>query len=371
MRTGTRTGLSVLAVAALTALGAAPASAAPPPACGDTLTVDTVLTADLSCPAGGPGLRLAPGVTLDLGGHVLRGPGPVLGSGRGVEVTREGEAVVRNGTVAGWSTGVGSLPVETGGPTGVLTLERLVVRDNGLGADVSGEPGSGFFAKPLRVVRSTFLRNGDGVLTPDSDAVIERSTFAEHSRAGVVTDDGGGATITGSRFLRNRHGVFLLVQGSADVVGSEFVDNTIGVGAEIAEAYISVRDSRFTGSQIAVDAEWAQLSLSGSRLVANTTGVVLGDWGASIVGNRFRANETGIRGSGPGLIQDNVLRWNGDGIVIDPAYDTLALGGNDVRRSSGWGIHAPGVTDLGGNVARGNGNEPQCVGVVCGGRPPS
>ena len=25
----------------------------------------------------------------------------------------------------------------------------------------------------------------------------------------------------------------------------------------------------------------------------------------------------------------------------------------------------PGVTDLGGNTAKGNGNTPQCVGVVC------
>jgi hypothetical protein len=35
------------------------------------------------------------------------------------------------------------------------------------------------------------------------------------------------------------------------------------------------------------------------------------------------------------------------------------------RQNARWGIHAPGAIDLGGNTARGNGNEPQCVGVVC------
>ncbi|WP_166435968.1 hypothetical protein [Cellulomonas shaoxiangyii] len=43
----------------------------------------------------------------------------------------------------------------------------------------------------------------------------------------------------------------------------------------------------------------------------------------------------------------------------------MTLGGNEARGNSGWGIHAPGVTDAGGNTARGNGNQPQCVGVVC------
>lgn len=38
---------------------------------------------------------------------------------------------------------------------------------------------------------------------------------------------------------------------------------------------------------------------------------------------------------------------------------------NDVRHSAGWGIHVPGAVDLGGNRASGNGNQPQCVGVVC------
>ena len=43
----------------------------------------------------------------------------------------------------------------------------------------------------------------------------------------------------------------------------------------------------------------------------------------------------------------------------------MSIGGNSARNNTGWGINAPGATDLGGNTARHNGNEPQCVGVVC------
>ena len=58
---------------------------------------------------------------------------------------------------------------------------------------------------------------------------------------------------------------------------------------------------------------------------------------------------------------------NGEGIVLQPAPSPQynQVGGNDVRRSTGWGVCAPGALDLGGNVARNNGSEPQCVGVVC------
>jgi hypothetical protein len=65
--------------------------------CGQTLTVDTTLEADLAC--SGDGL-LAGGVTLNLNGHVIRG------SGSGVGVLG---GTVENGTVRGFDTGI-SLP---------------------------------------------------------------------------------------------------------------------------------------------------------------------------------------------------------------------------------------------------------------------
>ena len=51
--------------------------------------------------------------------------------------------------------------------------------------------------------------------------------------------------------------------------------------------------------------------------------------------------------------------------VLLPSAAGVSLGGNHADRNSRWGINAPGATDLGGNTATGNGNEPQCVGVTC------
>jgi hypothetical protein len=78
-----------------------------PPAnvvCGQTITEDTTLTADLVCPPGTDyGIVLgASGITLDLGGHRIRGNAPGVGI---VAPDCEG-VVIRNGTIEGWSDGI-------------------------------------------------------------------------------------------------------------------------------------------------------------------------------------------------------------------------------------------------------------------------
>lgn len=85
-------GSSAIALAPYDA-GAAPALVR----CGATVTTDTTLTRDLTCP--GTGLRLAKGVTLDLGGHKLTARKAAIDV-----VATDGAtfaAAVRNGTVRG------------------------------------------------------------------------------------------------------------------------------------------------------------------------------------------------------------------------------------------------------------------------------
>ena len=54
----------------------------------------------------------------------------------------------------------------------------------------------------------------------------------------------------------------------------------------------------------------------------------------------------------------------GDGIA---SYEpSTVIGGNSALDNLLRGIDAPnGATDAGGNAAQGNGQDPQCVGVVC------
>ncbi len=67
------------------------------------------------------------------------------------------------------------------------------------------------------------------------------------------------------------------------------------------------------------------------------------------------------------VLKRNTFTRNGDGVVLagSSAGVGVSLGATTAFRNDGWGIYAPGATDLGGNRSRRNGNQPQCVGVAC------
>ncbi|GCE77532.1 hypothetical protein [Cellulomonas biazotea] len=352
---------STLAVTIAVTLVATPAHAGPPPTCGSTLTVDTRLRADLTCPA--DGLRLAPGVTLDLGGHTLRGPG----TGVGVAVSNEGTVTVRNGTLADWGHAVQTIfPADEESVSGPLVVRRVTVQDNAVGVSASGEDTTGRWRKPTTVDRSTFLRNDIGLLVAwFGSAEVDRSTFTDN-RVGLF-NDAGDATVTDSRFLRNERG-YVATEASGHIEGSTFADNATAVRQNNVGS-VTIVDSRFTGSVTAVDAIGWEAAVSGSTFVSNTTAVAVGEYGGAVIGSTFRQNGTTVRVpdmlSGPALVQDNTFLRNADGLDSTLGDPYLEVGGNVARGNTGWGLHVPGATDLGGNTARNNGNEPQCVGVVC------
>lgn len=351
--------LAVVTCVAVLAVPSVAAAAPPPPACGATLTVDTVLRRDLTC--AGDGLVLGPDVTLDLRGHTLRGPG----AGVGLLVSSEGEVEVRNGTLTGWGTAVDVLGVE-GADVGPLTVDRVRLRGNATGVDASGERRTGRFRKPTTITRSSVV--GHAAVGVDgrwfAEVVVDRTAFADNA-VGLWSE--GGATIARSRFDRNARAV-IGTEASVRVDGSTFQSNpqavvTYGIGSAV------VHDSRFAGSDVAVHGGGAVVDVGASTFTANGRAVVLGAWGGTVAGNVLRSNGEAITLDGGGLggatVQDNVLRRNGEGIVLDPVDAATGVGGNDVRGSTGRGIYVPGATDLGGNTARGNGVTPQCLGVVC------
>ncbi|MER6578345.1 hypothetical protein [Nonomuraea sp. NPDC001023] len=67
-------------------------------ACGDVLTTDTTLTADLTCPAGALTIG-ADDVDLDLNSHTITGSG----TGNGLKATGRQGTTVRNGTITGFT----------------------------------------------------------------------------------------------------------------------------------------------------------------------------------------------------------------------------------------------------------------------------
>jgi hypothetical protein len=356
--------LSCLALASAGVLVASPASAAPSqPTCGSTLTADAVLRADLVC--AGPGLILGPGVSLDLRGHTLQG----TAGGVGLAVTGTGEATVKNGTITGWDTAVRTLVIWDGPGNGPLHVDRLSIAGNGTGIDGTGEGGIG--AKSVTVTRSTFANNRVIALSAEFiDVSVDHTLFADNT-VGYWGDTGSHAAVTGTRFVRNNR-AFILTEASANIDQSTFLDNP---GAVLTGGVISgleLTNSRITGSDMAVSLLGAAGQISGSTFVSNATAVQVGQWGATISGNTFRANQTTVSIAIPPsesesttVVQGNTFRLNADGLRLENAEAVVSVGGNDARNNTGWGIYVPGATDLGGNTARRNGNEPQCVGVVC------
>ena len=62
-------------------------------------------------------------------------------------------------------------------------------------------------------------------------------------------------------------------------------------------------------------------------------------------------------------LDGNQFRRNGDAITTGQL--DLSLRDNRAINNRRWGINARNATDLVGNVARGHGYQPQCVGVTC------
>jgi hypothetical protein len=354
-----RSVLLCAAVAGASTLVAAPAAAAEPVgSCGAVLSADAYLAADLVCPEG-DGVTLLDGVELDLRGHRL------VGGGSGTGVRYRGDATVRDGTVTGWGSG---MEVEvTGVPREedpIVQVHRMRFTDNDAGVVSAAGPST----RPDRVdvVASRFERNGTALFANFGSHIdVRASVFVENDRATAVIT--AGIAVTGSRFDRN--GVAVDCDESGCVLDHNVLrDNDRGVavrtfGAELTGNVIS-------GGGVGFDAFAA---FAGSTLTDNVfrgvgTAVSLWSSSATLTDNLFVGNDVGFTGEGDAplfsaALEGNRFVRNGDGILGVGVPTTLR--DNSALANERWGIHAPGATDLGGNTARANGTEPQCVGVAC------
>lgn len=154
-------------------------------ACGDKVVQDYVLPADLG-PCPGPGLRVGGAVTIDGGGHVIRGSG-AKSDGAGLRIPAEASgARISNLRVTGFAHGV-----------------RLIgardVRLSDLEADGNGDPGP---------------REGYGidVSSAASDNVLERVNVHGNADEGIhVGTDAARNRIVDSRIWGNsRENVYFL-----------------------------------------------------------------------------------------------------------------------------------------------------------------
>ena len=364
---GYRFATAAAVAAALTLAGAGVATAATPTAvasCGTTLTGAGYLPHDLTC-TGDVGVNLAGDATLDLRGHRLTGPGS---SGVGVQLSPTGRSTVVHGTIRGWSAAIAT---DTDSETSFdATVTGLRLVGNRAGLYAYGFPGA---------------------LHASRLAVLNNTTSA------VSADYGADITITESVLRNNPTGLAIWGAVHADrlvITGSQKAVSCYESACEVSHSLISDSETgvygwaargTYEGNTFARnDVAWAtgfsdrpstthfEEEVRGNRFVGNDVAVRMdGIASTAFRRNTFTGNGIGITNAGPNsdsfvvLMEQNTFKRNGDGIRLLDIFGTALLSGNRAVRNTGWGIYAPQATDLGDNTASGNGNEPQCVGVVC------
>lgn len=298
------------------------------------VTADTTLKRDAPC---GVDVQ-AENVTLDLGGHTVRGF--LLG---GCPMT------LRNGIVSGAIFSCGGSTYEhltvrdtdSADTPGLLAGYQDVVRDNRFAYnDVAIDT---FYAGATTISRNLFQRNRLAVWANDSGETIVDNTFARNTTGVSIFDEedcegcGGGHTITGNLFRRNNIGVSIgaLFGGQDNVVN----DNRF--------------DHNFTaGLRMQIDCRTAE-------------------------------DGTAACGGAGSVVDGNVFTWNGWASKVKMLDDGLAglsylngeLGGRGLRgvtvghnvatHNFDLGLQVPRAHNGGGNRAAYNGDARQCVGVPC------
>ena len=360
--------------------------------CGQVLTEDVVLDADLvDCP--GDGLVVgADGIRIELAGHEIDGALTT----RSVGIRNEGRDGVRieDGVVQGFERG---LLLAEGADRNLL--RKLEVRGNSFHgievsasddtvverSTISGNEGFGIFleaAAGSRIARNRTLDNAGGVVLSNSNGnQAERNTTATNLNFGIFLFDSSRNTVERNAVSENGEGGIFLI---TDDVGSNenlIQRNTVtqNRGELPASGHGIVIDgerNRIKRNFIARNLASGLLARADNRVEGNaierngTSGVVIGGSpGTLVVQNTVERNGAdGILlsgGDGGGLVARNLARRNADdGVDVDVPGTTIAR--NTANRNGDLGIEAVvGVVDGGGNRAAGNGNPLQCLNVLC------
>jgi len=299
-----------------------PAAAAVVTTCGEVVTEDATLAADLHCPSGNGIVVGADDVVVDLMGHTLSG----TPTGNGVSATDRGGVVVRDGTVSGFAVGV-ELQGGAGARIEAVRVE-IAAGDETSGIILGGTDDSA-------VLGNVLVGGGFGVsLLFSADRNRVSGNVAEDVEQGVFVVTSSDNDVSGNQLVRNAAGVVLGQQSNRNVVeGNQLRDGLTGIYVDPdANLDNTVRDN------VAVDHDSAGIFLD--------------------------------EGTSRTLVSINTTDRNDVGIVVRAPLTTLTA--NAANLNNGLGIDAiAGVTDGGGNTAVGNGDVRQCVGVICNAPPPS
>ena len=375
------------AVLSLGLLGAVPGvTLAAQPSCGDTITANTTLTADLDCTGltgSGAGLYFgAKNITLNLNGHTILGP---VGddNNTGVDTNYKKNVVVKNGTIANFETALlenysvagtfKNLKI-TGDPadstsTGVYiyygadnTFDKINVKDTYYGFYGYGSGGNWVTnSRMTGVVYGLYdeYENGDHWI----------GNYTEYSYAGFYEDYSGNQVYQGNTANGTPgSGSYGFYFDGDDYGWYQIINNTAkGNSSYGFYTYYLYEDNNAAGpiSQI-----------TGNTANHNDYGFYDEQSQYALWSNN-KANHNDDYGfylytSGYAIFKNNVANNNGgDGIYLydnySPYYTPAVVNDNTANYNTDYGIESDyGQPGAQGNVAHHNGNAPDdCWNINC------
>jgi parallel beta-helix repeat protein len=329
--------------------------------CGQRITRDVRLDADLlNCR--GNGLTVAAdGITIDLGGHTVDGVGRGVGVFNGQWGDGHRDVTIRNGTVRGFKVGVRSgaretrvygLAVMRNAAGGIALrsrecrVERSIVTDNGYGHGIFVGGVSGCHVIGNRV--SGHL--GAGIEASRSRAhVIERNRVWDNRQAGILLAGTAGVRVARNAVNSNDGPGIWLFDGAT---ANQVLDNTLAANVRGIQVTLDGAGNLIDGNTVSGSVE------SGIRLAGTAAGNTLTDNlvvlsgmdgiglaespDARVERNSVHDNRRDgifVTASGAALIANTASHNGDDGIDVEDGI--VSLLGNVTERNGDLGIEAP------------------------------
>jgi parallel beta-helix repeat protein len=253
----------VLVLAGLVTGIVAPATASD--LCGTTILANLTLDHDLNC--SGNGLIVgADGITINLNGHTIVGPG----SGVGISVSNRTGVVIVGGTVKNFLAGVQ-----------LVNSTAIVVKEN------------------------RFTGNQDAVfLVGSSGSTIKENTAWQNSRVGVMLRPSGIRNSTQNLVAENTltdntNGIILVETPTGNVLRENMISGSTNAGINVNGGVSGnvIQENAFIGNA------------AGIRLNRGATGLF--PTGNSFIENTIAMNTCGVTGpAGDNTFKENVLEGN-------------------------------------------------------------
>jgi len=350
---------------AVLAVGATPGAHAVHPtlSCGDTVTTDVRLTANLKG-CGEVGLRVgADHVTIQLQGHTISGTASTHDGSVGVLVDGHVGAAITGGAVRGFDYGVvladasrstlRSMAIHGNLGKGVVLLHTTHTGVTHNRINRNGDAAIGVFdgSDHNTVTRNRMRANGpQGVeIIFSSDNLVGRNLLSD-TGSGVILESSDRTHITRNRILHSVAtacdgcGIGIQVYGNDNLVDANLIDGAPRYGIELD-------DFMDSGHSPAAD------NVIRANVVNHAgDGIAVGPEAGGVVLRTF-------------IARNRVHNSAHDGIqLVGPStgLQTSTLTSNVTVHNGEWGIEAvPGVIDGGGNVAAANSQPAQCLNVAC------